>query len=105
LEKLEEERETGRNLKMKSLQVMSLIEAEIASLYQIVSIESQNLKRLDRLAVMGILPGGEIKIHQKRPSYVVRVGETDIAMDREVVKDIYVQRKTYSPQSPSPLES
>ncbi|MBI4208818.1 MAG: ferrous iron transport protein A [Deltaproteobacteria bacterium] len=67
------------------------MEAQVTRLYQIVSISSQNLKRLDRLAVMGILPGGEVKIHQKRPSYVIRVGETDIAMDQEVVKDIYVK--------------
>ncbi|MBI3540920.1 MAG: ferrous iron transport protein A, partial [Deltaproteobacteria bacterium] len=48
----------------------------------------------DRLAVLGILPGSNIWIHQKRPSYVVRVGQTDIAMDPDIVRDIYVKKIT-----------
>lgn len=80
--------------------VIPLSEACIASAYRIVFITPKNFRRLDRLAVLGILPGSEVWIHQKKPSYVIRIGETDVALDPEVVKDIYV--KEMSPEKRTP---
>ncbi len=74
--------------------VIPLSEARITSQYRIVFMTPQSHMRLDRLAVLGILPGSNIWIHQKRPSYVVRVGQTDIAMDPDIVRDIYVKKIT-----------
>jgi hypothetical protein len=31
-------------------------------------------------------------MHQKHPSYVLEVGQTTLALDREIVKDIYVKK-------------
>jgi len=51
------------------------------------------LDRLDRLAAMGLLPGVEIRLHQSRPSYVIQIGETTLAIDQSVAKDIFVRQK------------
>lgn len=72
--------------------VVPLTETELAYPYRIVFITAQGSMRLDRLAVLGLLPGSIIQIHQKRPSYVIRIGETDVALDRETARDIYVKR-------------
>ncbi|MGB9613393.1 MAG: FeoA domain-containing protein [Candidatus Margulisiibacteriota bacterium] len=40
----------------------------------------------------GIAPGVKIRIHQKFPSYVIQVEETQIALEKEVIGDIYVRR-------------
>ncbi len=72
--------------------VTPLSEAKISESYRIVFITPKHHMRLDRLAVLGVLPGSTIHIHQKKPSYVVRVGETDIALDPEIVRDIYVKK-------------
>ena len=72
--------------------VTPLSESKIGENYRIVFITPKHHMRLDRLAVLGVLPGSTIFIHQKRPSYVVKVGETDIALDPEIVNDIYVKR-------------
>jgi len=45
---------------------------------------------MDRLCALGILPGATLHLHQRLPAFVVRVGETDVALDPEVTEDIYV---------------
>lgn len=80
-------------LEVKSF-VIPLTEARLASRYRIVFITPKSGLRLDRLAVLGILPGSEIRIHQKKPAYVLRIGETDVALDHEIVRDIYVKEAT-----------
>lgn len=72
--------------------VIPLSETRLSDRYRIVFITPKNHMRLDRLAVLGILPGSDLHVHQKKPSYVIRVGETDIALDPEIVRDIYVKK-------------
>jgi DtxR family transcriptional regulator, Mn-dependent transcriptional regulator len=48
--------------------------------------------RLHKLLSMGLVPGIEIRLHGKFPSFVITVGHTQIALDAEVAKDIYVRR-------------
>ncbi len=59
---------------------------------RIVFIAPKHHARLDRLSIMGIIPGSTIKLHQKRPSYVLEIGETTLAVDADIVKEIYVKR-------------
>ncbi|MBI4746096.1 MAG: metal-dependent transcriptional regulator [Deltaproteobacteria bacterium] len=59
---------------------------------RIVFIAPKNHTRLDRLSTMGIIPGSIVRLHQKRPSFVLEIGETTLALDGEIVKEIYVKR-------------
>jgi DtxR family Mn-dependent transcriptional regulator len=72
--------------------VIPLSEARLSDTYRIVFITPKSHMRLDRLAILGILPGSDIRIHQKKPSYVIRAGETDVALDPDIVSDIYVKK-------------
>lgn len=47
--------------------------------------------RLERLSAIGLLPGARIKLHQRRPSYVIQVRETEIAIDEEIARDIHIR--------------
>ncbi|HHT9129392.1 MAG TPA: metal-dependent transcriptional regulator [Candidatus Brocadiaceae bacterium] len=47
--------------------------------------------RLDRLSSMGLLPGVQISLHQRQPTYVIQMGETQIALDSAIARDIYVR--------------
>ena len=47
---------------------------------------------MDRLAALGVVPGSEIKLHQREPSYVIEIGETTIALDPEIAGEIFVKR-------------
>jgi Fe2+ transport system protein FeoA len=46
--------------------------------------------RNNSLAVFGLVPGAEVTVVQQRPSCVLRVGETELALDTEIASDILV---------------
>lgn len=48
--------------------------------------------RLARLSALGVVPGGHVRLVQKRPSVVLEVGETTLALDREIADEIFVRR-------------
>jgi DtxR family transcriptional regulator, Mn-dependent transcriptional regulator len=58
--------------------------------YRIVFIAARARSRLDRLCALGIVPGASLRLQQRLPAYVVRVGETEIALEPEVAADIFV---------------
>jgi len=76
---------------MKPL-VIPLEEMGLGEEGRIVFITPKSHQRLDRLSTLGIVPGSIIRMHQKNPSYVLQIGETSLALDRDIVKDIYVKK-------------
>lgn len=49
--------------------------------------------RLQKLLVFGVLPGTEIEMLQVFPGYVLAVGNTMLALDREIAESILVVKK------------
>jgi Fe2+ transport system protein FeoA len=47
--------------------------------------------RRARLEAFGIAPGGAVRLVQRRPVPVVRVGETDLAVGAEILEEILVE--------------
>jgi DtxR family Mn-dependent transcriptional regulator len=76
---------------MKPL-VIPLEELGLGEKGRIVFIIPKSHQRLDRLGTLGIVPGSIVRMHQKNPSYVLQMGETTLALDRDIVRDIYVKR-------------
>jgi DtxR family transcriptional regulator, Mn-dependent transcriptional regulator len=70
--------------------VTPLSEGSVGGDYRIVFIASRSHRRLDRLCGLGVAPGGVLRLHQRRPAFVVRVGGTDIALEPEVAADVFV---------------
>jgi DtxR family Mn-dependent transcriptional regulator len=58
---------------------------------RIVFIAPKFHDRMDRLAALGVVPGSEVRLHQRAPAYVLEVGETSIAIDPEIAGEIYVK--------------
>ncbi len=58
---------------------------------KVTQITSQDAGRLARLSAFGLVPGSRITLQQCNPAYVVRVGETEVALDRDVVSEIIVR--------------
>jgi Fe2+ transport system protein FeoA len=44
-----------------------------------------------RLEAFGIAPGGAVRLVQRRPVPVVRIGETELAVGPEILDDILVE--------------
>jgi DtxR family Mn-dependent transcriptional regulator len=76
---------------MKPL-VIPLGELGLGEEGRIVFIAPKSHQRLDRLSALGIVPGSILRMHQKNPSFVLQIGETTIALDRDIVSNIYVKK-------------
>ncbi|HAS16383.1 MAG TPA: hypothetical protein DCR39_00390 [Nitrospiraceae bacterium] len=79
------------SLEVKPL-VGSLTDLQVGEEVKIVFISTKYHARLDRLSSLGIIPGNIIKLHQKQPTYVIRIGETELALDSDLAKDIFVKK-------------
>jgi len=72
--------------------VTGLPSVELGAAGRIVFIAPKFHDRMDRLAALGVIPGSEIRLHQRSPSFVIEVGETTIALDPEIAGEIFVKR-------------
>ncbi len=57
---------------------------------KVVAINSVNHTRIERLHVLGLITNAIITLEQKRPTYVLRVGFTELSIDREIASNIMV---------------
>lgn len=71
--------------------VTSLANFDVGKTARIVFIAPKSHDRLDRLSSLGVIPGKKVRLHQKHPSFVIQVGETELALDAEIVREIYVR--------------
>jgi DtxR family Mn-dependent transcriptional regulator len=58
---------------------------------RIVFIAPKFHDRMDRLAALGVIPGSLVRLHQRSPSFVIEVGETTIALDPEIAREVFVK--------------
>jgi DtxR family Mn-dependent transcriptional regulator len=59
---------------------------------RIVYISTAYHNRLDRLTSLGLFPGRIVKVHQSEPLFVIFLGETQLALEKEIVNEIFVIR-------------
>jgi DtxR family Mn-dependent transcriptional regulator len=78
--------------KLESL-ILSLEKLEVGEWARVAYVLVHHHPRLHKLMSFGIAPGVRIKMHQKSPTYVIQVDATQIALEKEIVKDIFVRRK------------
>lgn len=72
--------------------IRPLIDLKIGESGKIVFMTPKSHLSLDRLMTFGITPGSTIKLHQKRPSLVLQIDETDLALDYDIAKNIFVKQ-------------
>ncbi len=58
---------------------------------EVVYITSTSQTSLDFLSSVGIVPGLKFTIHHRKPSLVIQFDETQLALDDDVAKNIYVR--------------
>lgn len=71
--------------------VMPMKDLEPGNRAVITFIAPKDHSRMDRLSTLGIVPGTQIQLHQKKPAFVIRAGETELALDLEIAAEIYVK--------------
>ena len=73
--------------------VLPLNKLKAGQIGRIAYVSTRHHARLDRLTNLGITPGEKVRVHQTMPAFVIQVRETDIAVDTDVLKDVYVKRQ------------
>lgn len=74
--------------------VLQLPELDIGSGGRITFIHPRFTARLEQLSALGLVPGTDVRLRQRHPSIVVDVGETTLALDADVARDIFVKPLT-----------
>ena len=71
--------------------IMPLSELDTAKRARVTYLQTQDRDALQRIIAMSALPRTEITLIQKFPSYVIQIGKTQFAMDKELASCIYVR--------------
>ncbi len=71
--------------------VSSIVDTKSGTKSKVAYLHTKDKKKLQKLMAMGILPGVSIEILQKFPSYVVRIGHSQVAMDQEMAEGIQIR--------------
>jgi DtxR family transcriptional regulator, Mn-dependent transcriptional regulator len=58
---------------------------------RVVFISTRVKDRLEPLSSFGVIPGIVVQLKQRRPSYIIQIGETAIALDESIVREIFVK--------------
>ena len=72
--------------------LLGLHELEEGEHSELVCLNCSQASRRNALAVYGLTPGSRLTLQQKRPQFVVRVGETELALEESIAREIFVKR-------------
>lgn len=78
--------------KQGDLGVVPLTEFKIGQQGEIAYILTEDCKKMQKLMVMGVLPGNRIMLIQSFPSYIFRVGFSEFAIDTPLAREIFVRK-------------
>jgi len=56
----------------------------------VASLNTKNNEKIKKLMAIGILPGTQIQLIRSFPAYVLRVDNTQVAVDKDIASEIYV---------------
>lgn len=73
-------------------ELLSLDEVADGETVELVCLNGSPVSRRNALAVYGLVPGCRLSLTQKRPTYVIRVGETELAFESNSARGIFVKR-------------
>jgi DtxR family Mn-dependent transcriptional regulator len=71
---------------------LDLTHLEAGETAEFVGVTGTHKSRQHNLALFGLVPGARFTLQQKRPAYVVRVGETELALEADIAHEILVRR-------------
>lgn len=72
--------------------VQPLGELAIGEEGRVVFISPRAPERMTKLSNLGVVPGATVRLQQRKPAAVLRIGETTLALDSEAAGEIYVKK-------------
>ena len=81
-----------KNLKTVGNTVVSLAELKPGERGKITYIKPGSHSNLHQLISMGLQPGIAVTVHRTNPAFCVKYENTELALDKEIAKNIFVWR-------------
>ncbi|MDP3791702.1 MAG: metal-dependent transcriptional regulator [Candidatus Omnitrophota bacterium] len=72
--------------------VVSLSKLSAGEAARIVYVLTREHPQLHKLMAFGVTPGAKVFVHQVSPSFVIQVDQTQVALESEIAKEIFVKR-------------
>lgn len=72
--------------------ILPLTDLKTNSKANVSWLQTRDRSALQKMIAMGILPNSEIRLIQKFPSYVLQIGRSQFAIDRELARHVYVRQ-------------
>lgn len=70
-----------------------LVELGVRERARVSCLEDPGSDASVRLASAGVLPGTAVRLVQRHPAYVLRIGFSELALDRETARRVRVRRE------------
>lgn len=71
--------------------ITRLVDLPIGGSGSVVFIAPKSVFRLNRLASFGVVPGSQVRLIERKPSVVLACGQTSIAVEDEIGREIFVR--------------
>ena len=71
--------------------ISTLSELEVKNKGEIAYLHAKDNSQMQKLMSIGILPGMSASLLQKFPSYVLQLGQSQFAIDKELASSVYVR--------------
>lgn len=72
---------------------IALINCENGFSGEVSYIKTDDGKKLQKIMNLGLIPGSKIILIQKFPNYVFQLGNTQLAVDKELANEIFVKKE------------
>jgi DtxR family Mn-dependent transcriptional regulator len=80
--------------------IAALAELAVGETATVAFIHSRRHAYLQRLSALGVVPGSRIRLRQRHPAFVLQIGETELALDHEAGREIFIRRTSAKAQVP-----
>lgn len=58
---------------------------------KVITIDTTNATRLERLHIFGLIPGAKVILEQSSPEFILRVDYTTLTIERAIADDIMIE--------------
>ena len=72
--------------------IVALTELKSSECGEIAYLSASDDKKMQKLMSMGVLPGSQLVLMQKFPSYIFKVGHSQFAIDDTLAREIHIRR-------------
>ena len=73
--------------------VVALTELKPGEPVEIAYLAASDVRKMQKLMTMGVLPGTSLTLLRTYPSYIFKVGHSEFAVDEELAREIFVRRE------------